>query len=111
MLLEAFEGENAVIDSIRTPDEVYALRRRNDFVLLEVTADPETRWLRAEARARSGDPMTKEAFLEVERLELVSKDASGQSLIATSALADHTVENNGDLASLERHLGELFPKI
>ncbi len=111
MLLEAFEGENAVIDSIRTPDEVYALRRRNDFVLLEVTADPETRWLRAEARARSGDPMTKEAFLEVERLELVSKDASGQSLIATSALADHTVENNGDLASLERHLGDLFPKI
>ena len=66
---------------------------------------------RAEARARSGDPMTKEAFLEVERLELVSKDATGQSLIATSALADHTVENNGDLASLERHLGELFPII
>ena len=27
MLLEAFEGENAVIDSIRTPDEVYALRK------------------------------------------------------------------------------------
>ena len=76
-----------------------------------MTADPETRWLRAEARARSGDPMTKEAFLEVERLELVSKDATGQSSIATSALADHTVENNGDLASLERHLESSFPKI
>ena len=62
MLLEAFEGKNAVIDSIRTPDEVYALRKRNDFVLLEVTADPETRWLRAQTRARSGDSYQRGFF-------------------------------------------------
>ena len=54
--------------------------------------------------------VTREAFLEIERLELVSKDATGQSLIATSPWRT-MVENNGDLAALERHLGDLFPEI
>ena len=111
MLLEAFGDRNAIIDSIRTPDEVHALRKRGDFVLIEVTADPEIRWLRAKERARPGDPVTKEAFIESENLELVSKDTSGQSLIATSALADHTVENNGDIDELAKRLEGLFPSI
>ena len=111
MLLETFGDRNAIIDSIRTPDEVHALRKRGDFVLIEVTADPEIRWLRAKERARPGDPVTKEGFIESEYLELASKDTSGQSLIATSALADHTVENNGDIDELAKRLEGLFPSI
>ena len=36
MLLEMLDGDSAVIDSIRTPGEVEALRARDDFVLIEV---------------------------------------------------------------------------
>ena len=41
MLLERLDGKNAVIDSIRTPGEVEALREREDFVLIEVRAGME----------------------------------------------------------------------
>ncbi len=36
MLLQMLDGEDAVIDSIRTPGEVEALRERDDFILVEV---------------------------------------------------------------------------
>ena len=35
-----------VIDSIRTPDEVKALRARDDFQLIEVVASKDLRWER-----------------------------------------------------------------
>ena len=37
MLLESLNGEDAVIDSIRTPGEVEALRKRSDFVPVSYT--------------------------------------------------------------------------
>ena len=46
MLLEILDGKDAVVDSIRTPAEVEALRSRGDFVLIEVRADEESRWQR-----------------------------------------------------------------
>ena len=38
MLLQMLDGEDAVIDSIRTPGEVEALRERDDFILVDVRA-------------------------------------------------------------------------
>ena len=43
--------ENLVIDSIRTPAEVEALRERPDFRLIEVQASREVRWSRLQSRA------------------------------------------------------------
>ena len=63
MLLDILDGEDAVVDSIRPPAEVESLRRRGDFVLIEVRADEESRWQRMTSRGRSGDPTEKEAFL------------------------------------------------
>ena len=54
MLLEILDGEDAVVDSIRTPAEVEALRSRGDFFLIEVRADEEARWQRMNARGRAG---------------------------------------------------------
>ena len=50
MLLEILDGEDAVVDSIRTPGEVEALRKRDDFILIEVRANTETRWERLQSR-------------------------------------------------------------
>ena len=47
MLLERLSGDDAVIDSIRTPGEGEALREREDFILIEVRAWTEARWQRA----------------------------------------------------------------
>ena len=63
MLLEELASDDAVIDSIRTPGEVEALRARDDFVLIEVRAGADSRWQRAQERARPGDPSDRAAFV------------------------------------------------
>ena len=104
MLLEILDGEDAVVDSIRTPAEVEALRSRGDFVLIEVRADEESRWQRMTSRGRSGDPTEKEAFLSQEAAEAKSKDEAGQALDATASMADITVLNDGSIEDLEAEL-------
>tara|TARA_Y100001970_G_scaffold286349_1_gene408275 strand:- start:4337 stop:4885 length:549 start_codon:yes stop_codon:yes gene_type:complete len=104
MLLEILDGEDAVVDSIRTPAEVEALRGRGDFVLIEVRADEESRWQRMTSRGRSGDPTEKEAFLSQEAAEAKAKDEAGQALDATAAMADITVLNDGSIEDLEAKL-------
>ena len=111
MLLEILDGEDAVVDSIRTPDEVEALRERGDFFLIEVRADQEARWERMNHRGRSGDPLDKEVFLKQEEAEASSKDKAGQALDATAEMADVTVDNDGTLEELERKLGEVWSNL
>jgi len=111
MLLEILDGEDAVVDSIRTPAEVEALRERGDFFLIEVRADQEARWERMSQRGRSGDPLDKEVFLKQELAEASSKDKAGQALDATAEMANVTVDNDGTLEELERKLGEVWSKL
>ena len=108
MLLERIGGGDAVIDSIRTPGEVEALRQRDDFILIEVRSGMEERWQRAQSRARTGDVSDKETFFANEEKEAVAKDESGQALNATAALADLILVNDGSLEELHSDLEELW---
>ena len=111
MLLEILDGKDAVVDSIRTPGEVEALRKRDDFILIEVRANTETRWKRLQSRARTGDPLDKETFLKQERAEAEAKDDAGQALNATAELADLVILNDGTENELLDDLEELYQKL
>ena len=111
MLLDILSGEDAVVDSIRTPAEVEALRERGDFFLIEVRADQEARWERMNQRGRSGDPLDKEVFLRQEEAEASSKDEAGQALDATAEMADIAIDNDGTLEELERKLEEVWSNL
>ena len=108
MLLEILSGEDAVVDSIRTPTEVQALRKRGDFFLIEVRADEDSRWERMNLRGRAGDPVDKQVFLKQEEAEASSKDEAGQALDATAELADISIDNDGTLEELEMKLEEVW---
>ena len=108
MLLERLAGSDAVIDSIRTPGEVEALRSREDFVLIEVRAGMEARWKRAQERARAGDALDRETFFAQEQSEAVAKDEAGQALDATAALADMILVNDSSIDELNADLEELW---
>ena len=95
------DAANLVIDSIRTPAEVEALRKRPDFRLIEVRASREARWRRLQSRGRVGDPTDWETFVAQEEAELVAADDSGQALNATAALADNVIINEDDSESLQ----------
>jgi len=98
-----------VIDSIRHPAEVEALRRGpGRFRLLWVDAAPALRFERLRARARPGDPGTLERLLELEGRERGSADTAAQQLDAVAALADARLHNDGPLADLHAQLQRLL---
>lgn len=103
-------GQRAVIDSIRNPAEVAVLRGLHRFVLLGIRAPVELRFARSIQRARPGDPLTLEDFEAREEQEN-SSDLAAQQLDATFALADHYVDNDGDLGQLDGKLRHLLDKI
>jgi dCMP deaminase len=98
-----------VIDSIRHPAEVEALRRASGrFRLLWIDAEPALRFERLRGRARSGDPDTLERLLALEGRERGSADGAAQQLDAVAALADAQLRNDGPLAALHAQLQRLL---
>ena len=111
MLIDILDGEDAVIDSIRTPAEVTVLKSRGDFFLIEVRASEEIRWSRLQDRARPGDPTEKNIFLEQENKEVKAKDSAGQDLDATAEMSDFQIFNDGSVENLYTKLDDLWEKL
>lgn len=93
---------HAIVDSIRHPAEVQALRKRRDFVLLAIDAEPRLRFERLRARGREHDPRTYEEFLDLDAREARSASEFGQQVEGCRELADFSLRNDGSLA--EFHL-------
>ena len=105
LLAQLLPDRNYVVDSIRHPAEVEALRRAGSgFRLLWVDADEATRVERLRRRGRSGDPGTLDELRRLEGRELASDDPAGQQLLAVRELSDFHVRNDGDLPALHRVL-------
>jgi dCMP deaminase len=116
VLAEKFLGilnddTNYVVDSIRNPYEVDVLKRRKDFTLLALEADPHTRFERSRSRGRESAAQTIEQFLEEEARELNSSNPANQQLHSTMRMADLVITNNGTLNELHRRLDELLPPL
>lgn len=89
--------KNYIVDSVRNPFEVETLRKRKDFHLIVIEAEPKVRFERTKTRARENDPMTYEDFLKIDAAEAGSRDPASQQLNRTQELADAAVENNGSI--------------
>lgn len=100
VLQKVGEDAHAVVDSIRNPFEVEVLRRRRNFCLISVEADPEIRFKRTKARNRKGDAETYEKFLDVEAREASTSDPTTQQMDRTAEMADAIVYNNGTIDEL-----------
>jgi dCMP deaminase len=99
---------HAAVDSIRNPFEVEVLRRRKDFFLLSIEADPEVRFQRTVSRKRPGDPKTFDEFMDVERREASTSDPTTQQMDKTAELADAVVFNNGTVEELADQLRQVI---
>ena len=96
-VLERLEPDkNYVIDSIRNPLEVAALKKRANFRLIRVVADEATRFERMRSRQRPGDPDNLEDFQRHETAE---------------ALADAELENNGTIDELREQTRRLVQQV
>jgi dCMP deaminase len=109
LVAQLHADRNYVIDSIRHPAEVEALRAAGQrFRLIWVEAHEAIRFARMRARSRPGDPTTLEELRRLEGRELASDDPAAQQLLAVRALADDTLHNEGALAELHEQLGRLL---
>jgi dCMP deaminase len=100
---------NYVVDSIRHPAEVAALRSLGDsFRLIWVDADEELRLARMKSRGRNGDPESLAELRRLEGRELESDDPAGQQLLAVRELADDHLSNDGTLVELHEDLQVLL---
>jgi len=110
MVLEKVASDrNYVIDSIRHPAEVEALRRRaGRFQLIWVDAPVEIRLERLKARGRPGDPETLQELRNQEDRELGSADPAAQQLLAVCELADVKLVNDSTVEALHEKLQTLL---
>ena len=102
---------NYVIDSIRHPAEVDALRQTANFYLLAVEADAKTRFERIKLRSRESDTLTYESFVEQEAKEAAGKKPTDQQLNQTLEMADAKIENNGALEDLHHKIRQIVQAV
>lgn len=94
------DGRDCIIESIRTPGEVFSLREKGKFILLAVDADPDIRFQRILQRGSVTDHVTRDTFLANESREMTTDDPNKQNLRACIEMADFRLCNNGQLPDL-----------
>ncbi len=93
-------GKSAVIESIRTPGEIDSLRKKGDFLLFAVDAEPETRYQRILERKSETDTISWETFLDNEKREMNATDPHKQNLRKCIEQADYVFNNDGSIETL-----------
>jgi dephospho-CoA kinase len=107
-ILPRLKGKE-IVDSIRHPGEVAQLRTLPRFLLLGIDAPQPMRFERSLRRGRVGDGATLEEFARKEARENSTTEA-GQQLLATLALADIVVQNDGSIADLHRRVKDALAR-
>lgn len=102
----AASGKNCVIESLRAPAEVEALRQKGNFVLFAVDADPQVRYARIQSRQSGLDRVSFEKFIADEAREMKNPEPHQQNIAVCIAMADYRFENNGTVLELERQVAE-----
>ncbi len=102
-VMRKIKAKKAVIDSIRTSEEVTFFRKQPGFLLLAIDAPVELRYKRIKKRGRAESASTLAEFIAKENEEM-SGDVGEQQLRYCLALADITIINDGTLAALRRKI-------
>ena len=105
------DGGDAIIESLRTPAEVNALREKGDFILLAINANRKLRYDRAFRRQSETDLINYEQFKEGEQKEMSNVDPNKQNLLACMKMADQVLINEGTLADLQENVARALNKI
>ncbi len=102
------KGKYYVIDSIRNPAEIEALRQNKNFKLVFIDAPVELRFKRVAKRKRESDPLTFDDFKKSEEKELKSKDSASQQLLKCKEMADVVLVNDSTFKALYKKIDRLI---
>ncbi|MEM4259262.1 MAG: AAA family ATPase [Candidatus Pacearchaeota archaeon] len=101
--------KNYVIDGIRNPGEIEALRKLGNFILIGVNAPIEKRFEWIMSRNKDSDPKTIEEIKAIDARDRGVGEAShGQQSAKCFEMADVYLENNGTFEELSKAITELL---
>ena len=105
-------GKNYVIDGIRNPGEIIALKAAGDFVLVCVDAPEKERFRRIIVRNKDSDPKTIEEVKKIDSRDRGNNEAGhGQQTNECMKLAEHLIINDGTEEELKAKVDKLLKEI
>jgi len=104
-------GKNCIIESIRTPGEVESLRKKGNFLLFAVDADPMLRYDSIVMRNSETDRISYATFMQNEKREMQSNDPNKQNMGKCIDQADYIFYNNSTVAELYKKLEAELSKL
>jgi dephospho-CoA kinase len=110
-LQAVLSGKNAIIESIRTPGEIDSLRKKGNFYLFAVDADPKTRYERIKKRNSETDQIDFNTFIQNEQREMNSIDPNSQNLQKCREMADFVFWNDATVNELYAEVEEVLREI
>ena len=105
--LEKIGDHNAVVSSIRHPDELALLKQHNNFHLIAVTVNDRRRFERDQKRNDAHVACTFEEFQKLQRREM-SGTGGGQQMKEILDQVDDTIQNDTTLSDLHAHIDTLL---
>lgn len=100
------------IDSIRGLAEVNFFKNQPGFYLIGLRASQKQRFLWARERAREGEPLTWEEFVQIDKRDFFSGDGQvGRNIPACLEKADFLIDNNGTIKQLENKVVGVLEEI
>lgn len=105
--LQTAKSDIAVLDGIRRLPDIEQAKKLPNFKLIQVVTDAKNRYERLVKRKQNSDDHSKtfEEFLTDEQKE------ADRQIPDVMALADFTINNDGDLHNLQTQVDELINKI
>jgi len=107
----AKSGKNCIIESIRTPGEVEALKANGHFFLFAIDAPATLRYERIRKRNSETDNVSYETFLENEQREMQSTDPNKQNISKCIEMADYIFKNDSTINKLQDNVDEVISHI
>jgi dephospho-CoA kinase len=103
--------KNCIIESIRTPGEVDALKAKGRFFLFAIDAPAILRYKRIQKRNSETDNVSFETFLENEKREMQSTDPNKQNISKCIEMADYLFENDNAINKLQDNVNAIISNI
>ena len=105
-------GKNYVVEGIRNPGEVTALRKLPGFILIAVDAPVEKRFQWIMMRGKDSDPSSLEEVKKIDSRDRgEGEDSHGQQSIASMQSADFKIVNDSTKEAMRRKAEKIFKKI